>query len=178
MIKQIKLKLTAESRCKIIEIWTSINIYEILTFTVQRAWEISYMQLCILILFIFEVLKLSPIHIWKTLHIFHSKVKAFTTEPLPYLLQAVTKISTLYNFMTIMYKPICRGNFKQWNWVSAWHYKGETSLWGTSDISCDESIRHSQFNQKVERGEGSDVNALCSTYKWKNSYTLWTNTNL
>ena len=46
----------------------------------------------------FEVVKLSPIHIWKPLHTFHSKIKAFTSEPLPYLLQAVTKISTLYNF--------------------------------------------------------------------------------
>ena len=27
-----------------------------------------------------------------------------------------------------MYKPICYGNFKRWNWVSAWHYKGEISV--------------------------------------------------
>ena len=39
-----------------------------------------------------------PRHIWKPLHTFHSKVKASTSEPLPYLLQVVTKISTLYNF--------------------------------------------------------------------------------
>ena len=49
-------------------------------------------------LFIFEFEKLSPKHISKPLHTFHSKIKAFTSEPLPYLLQAVTKISTLYNF--------------------------------------------------------------------------------
>ena len=46
----------------------------------------------------FEVEKLSTIHIWKPLHTFHSKVKAFTSEPVPYLLQAVIKISTLHNF--------------------------------------------------------------------------------
>ena len=46
----------------------------------------------------FEIVKLSPIHNWNPLYTFHSKVKAFTSEPLPYLIQAVTKISTLYNF--------------------------------------------------------------------------------
>ena len=76
-----------------------------ITLIVPRAWEIGYTQPCIkargswlLILFILEVVKLSPIHVWKPLHTFHSKVKAFTSEPLPYLLQAVTKVSTLYNF--------------------------------------------------------------------------------
>ena len=69
------------------------------------SWEIGYRQPCIKCqgksathFVYFEVVKLSPIHIWKTLDTFHSKVKAFTSEPLPYLLQAVTKISTLYNF--------------------------------------------------------------------------------
>ena len=71
----------------------------------------------LLILFIFEVENLSPIHIWKPLHTFHSKVKALTSEPLPYLLQPLIKISTLYNFMNGVYKPICYGNFKRWNWV-------------------------------------------------------------
>ena len=52
----------------------------------------------LLIFFTFEVEKLSTIHIWKPLHTFHSKVKAFTSEPRPYLLQPLTKISTLYNF--------------------------------------------------------------------------------
>ena len=76
-----------------------------LTLIVPRAWDIGYTQPCInargsrlLILFIFEVAKISPKHIWKPLHTFHSKVKASTSEPLPYQLQAVTKISTLYNF--------------------------------------------------------------------------------
>ena len=45
-----------------------------------------------------EVVKLSSIHIRKPLHTFHSKGKAFTSEPRPYLLQAVSKITTLYNF--------------------------------------------------------------------------------
>ena len=60
-----------------------------LTLIVPRAWESSYTQPCKkcqgnrqLILFIFEVVKLSPIHIWKPLHTFHSKVKAFPSEPL------------------------------------------------------------------------------------------------
>ena len=76
-----------------------------LTLIVPRVWEIGYTQPCIkfrgnrqLILFIFEVLKVSPIHISMPPHTFHSKVNAFTNEPLLYLLQALTKISTLYNF--------------------------------------------------------------------------------
>ena len=79
--------------------------YLILTLIVPRAWNIGFTHPFIncqgswlLILFIFEVVKLSLIHIWKPFHTFHSKVKAFTSETLPYLLQAVTKISTLYNF--------------------------------------------------------------------------------
>ena len=68
-------------------------VSSILTLIVPRAWEIGYTQSCIkcrgnrkFILFIFEVVKLSPIHIWKPLHAFHSRVKALTFEPLPYLL--------------------------------------------------------------------------------------------
>ena len=55
-------------------------------------------EVCYSFCFFFEVVKLSPRHIWKPLHTVHSKVKASTSEPLPYLLQAVTTISTLYNF--------------------------------------------------------------------------------
>ena len=49
-------------------------------------------------MFIFEVVKL-PLYTSGTTFInYKSKVKAFTFERLPHLLQTVTKISTLYNF--------------------------------------------------------------------------------
>ena len=53
----------------------------------------------VLILFTFEVVKFSPIHIWKPFHTFHSKVKAFPSEPSPYLLQAVTKNKYTIQFL-------------------------------------------------------------------------------
>ena len=49
-------------------------------------------------MFIFEVVKL-PLDTSGTTSInYKSKVKAFTFERLPHLLQTVTKIRTLYNF--------------------------------------------------------------------------------
>ena len=72
-----------------------------LTLIVPRAWKIGYMQPCI------NCRGKSATHFvyfWsrKTLPYTHLEatcnVKAFTSEPLPCLLQAVTKISTLHNF--------------------------------------------------------------------------------
>ena len=92
-------------RILLVALWLYCQSNFNLTLIVPRAWEIGYTQPCIkcqgrrlFILFIFEVEKLSTIHIGKPLHTFHNKIKAFTSEPLPYLLQTVTKISTLYNF--------------------------------------------------------------------------------
>ena len=81
-----------------------VQLYDTLILIVPRVWEIGSKQPCIKCqknsathFVYFEVVKLPPItHLEATS--FHSKVKASTSEPLPYPLQAITKISTLYNF--------------------------------------------------------------------------------
>ena len=77
----------------------------LLTLIESRAWEIGYTQPCINCrgksathFVYFWSRKTLPIHIWKPLHTFHSKVKAFPSEPLPIYYRLLQKISTLYNF--------------------------------------------------------------------------------
>ena len=98
-----------------------------------RGWEIGSKQPCIKCqknsathFVYFWSLKNSSLYTSGTTFInYKSKVKAFTFERLPHLLQTVTKISTLCNFLSMVcISRSARGNFMRWNWVSAWHYKG------------------------------------------------------
>ena len=77
-----------------------------LTLIVPRAWEIGYTQPCINcqgksathFVYSWSRKTLPYTHLEATSYIPQQGHKAFTSEPLSYLLQAVTKISTLYNF--------------------------------------------------------------------------------
>ena len=68
-------------------------------YTIQFLWMACMSRFAMAILSGETELVLGTIRVsWKIYWNRYSKVKAFTSEPLPYLLQAVTKISTLYNF--------------------------------------------------------------------------------
>ena len=109
----------------------NLGTYDIcLILIAPRAWKIGYTQPCI------KCRGKSAtrfVYFWsrKTLPYTHLEAASYIPQQgqspdiwtTSYLLQAITKISTLYNFMNGVYKPICYGNFKRWNWVSAWHYK-------------------------------------------------------
>ena len=77
----------------------------VLILIVPRAWDIGFTHPCIKcrmksathFLYFWSRKTLPYTHLEATSYI-PQQVKALSSEPLPYLLQAVTKISTLYNF--------------------------------------------------------------------------------
>ena len=101
-------------------------LHPTLTLVVPRAWEIGYTQPCI------KCKGKSATHFvyfWsrKTLLYTHLEVTSYIPQQgqslhIYYSLLQKQVYSTI--FMNGVYEPICYGNFKQWNWVSTWHYKG------------------------------------------------------
>ena len=101
-----------------------------LTLIVPRAWEVGYTQPSI------KCRGKSATHFvyfWSRKTLPYTHLEA--TSNIPQQGQSIHilttslstigcyKISILSIFMNGVYKPICYGNFKRTNWVSAWHYK-------------------------------------------------------